>query len=54
MYCDRIKKINQPKPKFKIKKYSNSILHLDANDSIGFVAADFAIKQAIKLAKRPE
>ena len=34
------------------EKYSNSILHLDANDSIGFVAADFAIKQAIKLAKK--
>ena len=41
MYCDRIKKnLINPKPKFKIKKYSNSILHLDANDSIGFVAAD--------------
>ena len=53
MYCKRIKKnLINPKPKFKIKKYSNSILHLDANDSIGFVAADFAIKQAIKLAKR--
>ena len=53
MYCDRIKKnLINPKPKFKIKKYSNSILHLDANDSIGFVAADFAIKQAIKLAKK--
>ena len=46
------KNLINPKPKFKIKKYSNSILHLDANDSIGFVAADFAIKQAIKLAKK--
>jgi LDH2 family malate/lactate/ureidoglycolate dehydrogenase len=53
MYCDRIKKkaIN-PKPKIKIKKISQSICHVDANNSIGFVAADIGIKQAIKNAKK--
>ena len=53
MYCDRIKKkLINPKPKIKIKKISNSISHVDANDSIGFVAADIGIKQAIKNAKK--
>jgi len=52
MYCDRIKKkVINPKPKFKIKKISKSITSLDADNSIGFVAADLAIKQAIKNAK---
>ena len=53
MYCDRIKKkLINPKPNIKIKKISNSISHVDANDSIGFVAADVGIKQAIKNAKK--
>ena len=53
MYCDRIKKkLINPKPKIKIKKISNSIFHVDADNSIGFVAADVAIKQAIKSAKK--
>ena len=53
MYCDRIsKKIINPKPKIKIKKISPSISHVDANNSIGFVAADIAIKQAIQNAKK--
>ena len=53
MYCDRIKKkLINPKPNIKIKKISNSISHVDANDSIGFVAADIGIKQAIKNAKK--
>ena len=53
MYCDRInKKIINPKPKIKIKKISQSITHIDANNSIGFVAADIGIKQAIKNAKK--
>ena len=52
MYCDRIKKkVINPKPKIKIKKISNSISHIDADNSIGFVAADMAIKKAIKNAK---
>ena len=43
MYCDRInKKVINPKPKIKIKKISQSISHIDANNSIGFVAADIA------------
>ena len=47
MYCDRIsKKVINPKPKIKIKKISSSISHIDANNSIGFVAADIAIKKA--------
>ena len=53
MYCDRIeKKVINPKPKIKIKKISKSITHIDANNSIGFVAADVGIKQAIKNAKK--
>ena len=53
MYCDRIsKKVINPKPKIKIKKISQSISHIDANDSIGFVAADIAIKKAILNAKK--
>ena len=53
MYCDRIsKKVINPKPKIKIKKISQSISHIDANNSIGFVAADIAIKTAIKNAKK--
>jgi L-2-hydroxycarboxylate dehydrogenase (NAD+) len=53
MYCDRIQKKNiNPKPKIKIKKISQSISHVDANNSIGFVAADIAIKTAINNAKK--
>jgi L-2-hydroxycarboxylate dehydrogenase (NAD+) len=53
MYCDRIKKkLINPKPKIKIKKISQSISHVDANNSIGFVAADVSIKLAIKNAKK--
>ena len=53
MYCDRIsKKVINPKPKIKIKKISPSISHIDANNSIGFVAADLGIKTAIKHAQK--
>ena len=53
MYCDRIKKkVINPKPKIKIKRISKSISLIDANDSIGFVAADLAIKQSIENAKK--
>ena len=53
MYCDRInKKVINPRPKIKIKKISQSISQIDANNSIGFVAADIGIKQAIKNAKK--
>ena len=53
MYCDRIKKkVINPKPKIKIRRISQSITHIDANNSIGFVAADLAIKTSIKIAKK--
>ena len=53
MYCDRIKKrVINPKPKIRIKKISQSITHIDANNSIGFVAADIGIKKAINNAKK--
>ena len=53
MYCDRIqKKVINAKPKIKIKKISQSITQIDANNCIGFVAADIGIKQAIKNAKK--
>ena len=48
MYCDRInKKVINSKPKIKIKRIYQSISHIDANNSIGFVAADIGMKQAI-------
>ena len=53
MYCDRInKKVINPKPKIKIKNISKSITHIDADNSIGFVAADIGIKKAIENAKK--
>ena len=53
MYCDRInKKVINPKPKIKFKRISSSITHIDANNSIGFVAADIAIKKAIENASK--
>ena len=53
MYCKRIqKKLINPKPKIKIKKISQSISFINADNSIGFVAADIGIKQAIKNAKK--
>ena len=53
MYCDRIKKkLINPKPNIKIKNISQSISLIDANNSIGFVAADIAIKKAIKNASK--
>ena len=53
MYCDRIqKKLINPKPKIKIKKISSSISYVNGDDSIGFVAADIGINQAIYNAKK--
>ena len=53
MYCDRIKKkLINPNPKIKIKKISSSISRIDADNCIGFVAADIAIKTAIHSAKQ--
>jgi len=53
MYCDRIKKgLINSKPKIKIKRISSSISHINADNSIGFVAADLGIKVAIQNAKK--
>ena len=53
MYCDRInKKVINPQPKLKIKNISQSISHIDADNSIGFVAAEIAIKKSIQNAKK--
>ena len=53
MYCDRIsKKVINPKPKIKIKNISQSISHVNADNGIGFVAADIAIKKSIQNAKK--
>jgi len=53
MYCERIsKKVINPKPRIKVKKISQSIAHIDADNSIGFVAADLAIRKAIECAKK--
>jgi len=52
MYCERIKrKLINPKPKINIKKITQSISLIDADNSIGFVAADIGIKQSIINAK---
>ena len=52
MYINRIKrKLINNSPKIKIKKISKSISLIDADNAIGFVGADFGIKQAIKNAK---
>ena len=53
MYCNRIKKkLINSKPRIKIKKISQSISHIDANNAIGFVAGDIGIKKAINNAKK--
>ena len=53
MYCNRLqKKLINPNPKIRIKKISNSISLIDADNSIGFVAADVGIKKAIQNAKK--
>ena len=53
MYCERIsKKVINPQPKIKIKNISHSVALIDANNSIGFVAADVAIKKSIQNAKK--
>ena len=53
MYCERIKKkLINPQPKIKFKRISNSIFHVDANNGMGFVSADKAIKKAIDCAKK--
>ena len=53
MYCDRINhNLINPKPKIKIKNISQSVAHINGDDSIGFVAADIGIKKAIKNAKK--
>ena len=53
MYCDRIqKKLINPKPKIKTKKISSSISLIDADNSIGFVAADMGVKKAIQNAQK--
>lgn len=52
MYCDRIKKgLINPNAKIQIKNISESISHINAKNSIGFVSADLATKQVIKHAK---
>ena len=53
MYCDRInKKVINPMPRITTKHISSSISYIDADNSIGFVAADLAIKRAIKNAEK--
>jgi LDH2 family malate/lactate/ureidoglycolate dehydrogenase len=53
MYCNRIKKkLINPKPKIKIKRISPSVSYVNADDSIGFVAADIGIDLAIKSAQK--
>tara|TARA_B100000989_G_scaffold171821_1_gene128739 strand:+ start:386 stop:1390 length:1005 start_codon:yes stop_codon:yes gene_type:complete len=53
MYCERIKKkLINPRPKIKFKDISQSITHIDADNSIGFVAANIGIKKVIENAKK--
>ena len=53
MYCERIdKKVINKNPKIKIRKISDSIAHINADNAIGFVAAQIGIDLAIKNAKK--
>ncbi len=53
MYCNRInRKLINPRPKIKINNISQSISYINADNSIGFVAADIGIKKAISNAKK--
>ena len=53
MYCDRLNNgLINSKPKIKVKKISSSISHINADNCIGFVAADLGIKVAIQNAKK--
>ncbi len=53
MYCDRINhRLINPKPKIQIQNISRSVSHVNADNSIGFVAADIGIKKAINNAKK--
>ena len=53
MYCERIrKKVINAKPKIKVNNISKSIALVDADDSIGFVAAEIGIKKAINNASK--
>ena len=53
MYCERLKyKLINPKPKIKVKKINSSISYIDADNSIGFIAADLGINIAIKNGKK--
>ena len=53
MYCDRIKKgLIKTKPKIKIKKINSSVSYIDADNCIGFVAAEIGIDKAIQNAKK--
>ena len=53
MYCMRLKKkLIKAKPKIKIKKISSNVFHLDADNSIGMVAADMATDLLIQNTKK--
>ena len=53
MYCERLdKKVINNNPKIKIRKISGSITHINADNAIGFVAAQLGIDLAIKNAKK--
>ena len=52
-YCNRIKKkVINPRPKIKVKKISNNITSIDADNAVGFIGADLGINQAIQNAKK--
>ncbi len=52
-YCNRIKKkVINPRPKIKVKKISNNITNIDADNAVGFIGADLGINQAIQNAKK--
>ena len=53
MYCDRISKnVINPKPKIKIKKISQSISHIDANNSIVLWLQILELKQLLNMRKK--
>ena len=53
IYCKRIeKKVANPRPKIKFKNILRNILHIDGDNSLGFVTSTLAMKKCVQLAKK--
>lgn len=53
IYCKRIeKKVANPRPKIKFKNILRNILHIDGDNSLGFVTSTLAMKKCVQIAKK--